>query len=103
MSVTLGVQWADGRYECRSGVGQYTARCWASEAKSIGLKMLSQIDMNGWPQFGPDQLEALIGEFLQLKTHLEAKDLGGYAEGIDRIVSDLSQLRGQYGWEGDFG
>jgi len=102
MSVALGIQWPDGRYEWGSGFSQATARHLASDAKSLGLPMLSQIDMNGWPQFGPESLEAIITEFVTLRD-FETVDDPGFREPFDQVISELSALRGKTGWQGGFG
>ncbi len=100
MSIALGVKWSDGRYDVGPGASQATARLWASIARELGLPMLAEIAFNGWPIFGPHELESLTAEFETLRKQF---DDAGCWEQIDRILIALNDLKGSEGWVGDFG
>ena len=110
MSISLGVRWPDGRYEIVAVAGQSTARWWAELGRELGLPLILEIEFNGWPQFGPAELEPLIAEFGRLRERIAALYPDPAEPGwshptqpIDWAVAALEKLRGHDGWEGDFG
>lgn len=103
MSVGLGIQWANGEYECGNSIGQSGAARIADWAESQGLPLLSQIRFNGWPQFTPATLDQLIAEFERLREWC-ADEFPDKANDADVFLPRLRELREQTGWtEGDFG
>ena len=111
MSVSLGITWEDGHSEgVLWGIGQRTAEIWATLAKEENLPMLSQIAFNGWPQFGPADLDSLLTECTALRSRL-AKEFpieprpGSITpvQQIDALIRWLESFREKTGWKGDFG
>jgi hypothetical protein len=105
MSIMLGIKWADGSYDCRgrAGASQSTARFWAEVGRELGLELISQIADNGWPTFGPENLQQLITEFESLRKHIRKLDRTDATVSINQILEELETLNGMTGWEGDFG
>src|ERR1700761_4700335 len=110
MSVHLGIRWADGTYEVPTGISQRSAAAWATVARDLGLPLIAQIEMNGWPLIDAGNLDQLIVEFERMATHFTA------SEPADRLASEwrssdqakafahqLARLRGHSGWEADLG
>jgi hypothetical protein len=76
----------------------------------MNLPLITQIEFNGWPMFGPAELESLILEFEKLHDRIAEEypdpPAPGWSDPKDspnQIISELRQLRGQQDWEGDFG
>ena len=110
MSISLGIQWFDGGRDIVPVAGQSTARWWAEIGRECALEHLSQIDGNGWPQFGPDTLEGVIADFEFLRRYVAERYPNpaepGWShptESIDNVLAALRGLRGETNWEGDFG
>ena len=98
MSVSLGIEWPDGRFEDVPIASLRGAQWWGEVGRRLGLKLVSQF--HSFFPIEPDQLDELASEVTQFRGTVANEEPGDEhtLEAADRLIDALNRLQRSEGW-----
>ena len=104
MSVSLNINWPDGKFESVPIAGQLVASThWRAFGRELGLEWVPRFA--GWVPVDQDNLGQLISELQTLQSFVEAKgaEWQWMAADVTNLRSALLRLRESTGWDASSG
>jgi hypothetical protein len=103
MSVSLSINWPDGRFEDVAIASQRGARWWAEEGQKLGLDLVPHF--HSLLVVERDRLDQLINEVTIFRQAMAARgeDYAQTVETADRLLDAFQLLKQSGGWRASIG